>query len=338
MKKNSTIRDVARKAGVSVATVSRYINSNGYISGRTGEKIQEVMLELDYRPNEIARGLARKKTDTIALIIPEITNPFFPELVVSIERKTKEKGYSLILIHADEESLQDSVFWRNLESRYIDGLILASFQFSQKILNELDALQVPFVRIDRAADHDSPNSIGMDNRKGARLAVSHLIESGCKKIAHISGPHTFPPSIERLRGYEEILAEQLPSESAIVMEGDFTLESGKSVTEALMKQHSDIDGLFLANDMMAIGALKTLKQLGKKVPEDIAVIGFDGIKLGEMVEPELSTIEQPIFSIGTVAAARLVGMIENNGEYESQTVLDVRLVIRESTKRNGQAE
>ncbi|WP_264739591.1 LacI family DNA-binding transcriptional regulator [Cytobacillus firmus] len=329
----ATIRDVAREAGVSVATVSRYINSNGYISDRTVKKIREVMEELDYKPNEIARGLARKKTNTIALIIPDITNPFFPELVVAIEKMAKEKGYSLILINADEESLQSGLFLRSLESRYIDGVILASFQFDQDILKELDGSKLPFVRIDRAADEDSPNSIGLDNYKGAELAVEHLIESGCKTIAHISGPRTFPPSIDRQRGFQAVMEKKFPGSELIVFEGDFTLESGKKMTEVLMDEHQDVDGIFLANDMMAIGALKALKQLGKSVPDDVAIIGFDGIKIGEMVEPELSTIEQPIYQIGIAATNRLIDMIENTGETLEQIKLNVRLVVRESSMR-----
>ncbi|WP_082687095.1 LacI family DNA-binding transcriptional regulator [Bacillus sp. FJAT-27445] len=332
MKKDTaTIRDVAREAGVSVATVSRYINKNGYVSESTLKKVKQVMEELNYHPNEIARGLARKRTNTIALVIPDITNPFFPELVVSIEKVAKEKGYRLILINSDEESILSSIFWRSLESRYTDGLILASFQFNDSVLKELNGMNIPYVRIDRAADISSADSIGIDNYKGARLAVSHLIEIGCKNIAHISGPPTFQPSLERLKGYKDELAEKGVNYVPVILEGDFSLESGKALTEKLLSEHPDIDGIFLANDMMAIGSLKILKQLGKNVPEEIAIIGFDGIKLAEMVDPEISTIEQPIYDIGVLATSRLINMIENNHTLDGDFQLDVCLVKREST-------
>lgn len=330
-KRTATIRDVAREAGVSVATVSRYINNNGYVSENTINKIKQVMEELNYHPNEIARGLARKRTNTIALVIPDITNPFFPELVVSIEKIAKEKGYRLILINSDEDSILSSAFWRSLESRYTDGLILASFQFNDSVLKELNAKNIPFVRIDRAADKNSSDSIGIDNYKGARLAVSHLFEIGCRNIAHICGPLNFQPSLERIRGYKDELAEKGVTYPPIVLEGDFSLESGKSLTGKLISEHPDVDGIFLANDMMAIGSLKILKQLGKKVPEEIALIGFDGIKLVELVDPEISTIEQPIYDIGVVATSRLINMIENVQVIDGDYHLDVRLVKREST-------
>lgn len=330
-KNKVTIREVAKEAGVSVATVSRYLNSKSYVSESTEKRIKEVMEELNFKPNEIARGLAKKKTNTIALIIPDIMNPFFPELVVAIEKIAKEKGYSLILINSNEESLQADSFWSSLKSRYIDGLILASFQFHEEVLKEMENSGIPFVRIDRAADNDSENSIGMDNFKGAKLAVSHLAEIGCHKIAHISGPASFPPAMNRLRGYLRSLKALNPEQQPIVYEGDFTLDSGRLLTEQMIKEHEDIDGIFLANDMMAIGSLKALTLLGKKVPEDVALIGFDGIKLTQMVEPEISTIEQPIYDIGVLATNRLIDLVEGRKDSNGHVKLDVRLVKRKST-------
>jgi LacI family transcriptional regulator len=330
-KNKVTIREVAKEAGVSVATVSRYLNSKSYVSETAEKRIKEVMEELNFKPNEIARGLAKKKSNTIALIIPDITNPFFPELVVAIEKIAKDKGYSLILINSHEESLQADSFWSSLKSRYIDGLILASFQFNEEVLCELGNSGIPFVRIDRAADYDSKNSIGMDNFKGAKLAVSHLADIGCKKIAHISGPASFPPAIQRTEGYYTTLQELRPEQSPIIFEGDFTLESGKQLTEQLIGEHEDVDGIFLANDMMAIGSLKALKLMGKKVPEEVALIGFDGIKLTQMVEPEISTIEQPIYDIGVLATNRLIDLIEDREDANGHIKLDVKLVKREST-------
>lgn len=329
--KQATIRDVAKEAGVSVATVSRFLNSNGYISEKAEKKVKEVMERLEYQPNEIARGLAKKKTRTIALIIPDITNPFFPELVVAIEKEAKSKGYSIILVNTQEDELQGNYFWAQLQNRYVDGFILASFQFNEKVLKGIEKLHIPFVRIDRAAADDTENSIGLDNYKGARIAVEHLIEVGCKKIAHISGPDSFPPSVERKRGYVEAVSSSLTGTSTIVYEGDFTLESGKILTEKLMTEHEDVDGIFLANDLMAIGCLKALKLLNVQVPKDVAIIGFDGIKLTEMVEPEISTVEQPIYEIGVAATTKLIHKIENNGPALQTKALDVHLVKRAST-------
>lgn len=339
--KQTTIRDVAREAGVSVATVSRYLNNNGYISQKAEMKIREVMERLNYHPNEIARGLAKKKTRTIALIIPDITNPFFPELVVAIEEVAKSKGYSIILVNTQVGDMDDNHFWTQLQNRYVDGFILASFEMSEKVIKAIEKLKIPFVRIDRAAENNTFDSIGLDNYKGAKLAVEHLIEVGCKKIAHISGPKSYPPSSERKRGYVETVADRAvrdgktsPEESVIVYEGDFTLESGKLLTQILMNQHKDVDGIFLGNDLMAIGCLKALKLMGYQIPKEVAIIGFDGIKLTEMVEPEISTVEQPIYDIGVVSTNKLIRKIEgleNDKSILGETSLDIRLVTRQST-------
>jgi len=331
VKKNVTIRDVAKEAGLSIATVSRHLNRKGSISEQAEKKINDVMARLDYKPNEIARSLSNRKTNTIALIIPDITNPFFPELVVSIEGLAKEKGYNLVLINTQEEVLHSNGFWRNLESRFIDGLILVSFQFTGNVLKGMENMNLPFVRIDRAAEDDENNSFGVDNRKGAKLAVEHLIDVGCKKIAHISGPKSYPSSSERLKGYKATIESYFPNLKTPVYEGDFSLESGQTLTKQLMTENPDCDGIFLANDLMAIGALKTLKLMNIRVPEDVAIIGFDGIKLTEMVAPEISTIEQPIFELGAKATTHLIDMIEKKNVSSEYTKLDVQLRKREST-------
>ncbi|WP_243297798.1 LacI family DNA-binding transcriptional regulator [Bacillus litorisediminis] len=331
MKSKITIRDVAKEAGVSVATVSRYLNNNGYISDQAEKKIKDVMDRLNYQPNEIARGLAMKKTRTIALIIPDITNPFFPELVVAIEKVAKSKGYSIILVNTYDDDLQNNDFWVQLQNRYVDGFILASFQFDEKVLKGIEELQIPFVRIDRAADYNTDDSIGLNNFKGASLAVDHLIEVGCRNIAHISGPASYPPSQDRMRGYLDRLASRFPEKEPIVYEGDFSLESGKVLTEKLFQENPNVDGIFLANDLMAIGSLKALKLMGIQVPTQVALIGFDGIKLTEMVEPEISTVEQPIYEIGIIATNKLIHKIEGTNGLPDEKELDVRLVKRRST-------
>lgn len=331
MKKNITIRDVARESSLSIATVSRYLNGKGYLSEQSEKKIKDVMERLDYKPNEVARSLSNRKTNTIALIIPDITNPFFPELVVAIEGVARARGYSLFLINTEEEMLHSNGFWRSLESRFIDGLILGSFQFTGEVLKGMQNMNLPFVRIDRGAGEDEDNSFGVDNSEGAKLAVEHLIEVGCKKIAHISGPSTYPSSLERVKGYREAMNKYLPLQEECIYEGDFSLESGQKLTKQLMSNHRDCDGIFFGNDLMAIGALKALKLMNIRVPQEIAIIGFDGIQLTEMVDPEISTIEQPIYELGKLATTHLIDMIEKKNEGSDYVKLDVHLRKREST-------
>lgn len=331
MKKSVTIRDVARESGLSIATVSRYLNGKGYLSEQSEKKIKDVMERLDYKPNEVARSLSNRKTNTIALIIPDITNPFFPELVVAIEGVARTRGYSLFLINTEEEMLHSNSFWRSLESRLIDGLILGSFQFTEEVLKGMDNMNLPFVRIDRGAGDDEDNSFGVDNSEGAKLAVEHLIEVGCKKIAHISGPSTYPSSLERVKGYREAMNIYLPLQEECIYEGDFSLESGQKLTIELLNNHRDCDGIFFGNDLMAIGALKALKLMNIRVPQEIAIIGFDGIQLTQMVDPEISTIEQPIYELGKLATTHLIDMIEKKTEGSDYVKLGVHLRKREST-------
>lgn len=331
-RKKVTIRDIARESGVSVATVSRYINKVSYTSPETEKKIQKVLDEFNYTPNAMARGLATQKSNTIAFVTPDITNPFFPELVKSIEYVAKENGYSLLLINTNEQELQTFAFWNHFQSKYIDGFILAESELGEIAQGYLEELNIPFVRIDRAVNPDRCNSVSVDNFEGARLAVSHLLEIGCKKIAHVSGPLNLYPAQERLNGYKRIM--ELNQLIPIIAEGDFTLESGTLQTEKLLHEYPDIDGVFYSNDLMAIGAIKALKAQKKSIPEDIAIIGFDGIRLTEIVYPELSTIKQPIDKIGEIATNNLIQAIEHPDESSNQNILlHVELIQRESTTR-----
>lgn len=327
-----TMRDIARESGVSVATVSRYMNKVSYTSPETEKKIQEVLDRFNYTPNAIARGLAKQKSNTIALITPDITNPFFPELVKSIERVSKHRGYSLILINMEKDDMNSLDFWNNFKSRYIDGFLLAESDLSIDTSSYLESLGIPYIRIDRAVNSGKHDSVGVNNFEGARLAIKHLKEIGCRNIAHISGPKNLFPARERLNGYRSMMQEY--DFEPIVYEGDFKLESGMIQTQKLIADHPEVDGIFYANDLMAVGALRTFKKLQRKIPEDIAIIGFDGIQLTELTDPEISTVRQPIDQIGELATGNLIGIIEKSIKTDKQSViLDVELIVRESTKR-----
>jgi LacI family transcriptional regulator len=330
--KKATIRDVARKADVSVATISRYLNKKGYVSHATEKRIQSVMENLNYKPNEIARGLARQKTNTIALFIPDISNPFFPQLVQAIEKEAARKGYKIILVPAGCKEMTGIFMWEGFENMYIDGFIFATYQLKEKSIKLLKEKKIPFVIIDRAANITSANSVAVDHYTGAKLAVCHLIDVGCRKIIHIGGPKQLIPSNERLRGYADSIKQFSREHPVIHYEGDYSLESGRILTKEALKQHPDADGFFLGNDLMAIGCLKMLKTLRIKIPEEIAIAGFDGIDLTTLVEPEITTIEQPVYEIGLAAAGKLIQLIEGEtGGDEAFPKLALKLLARSST-------
>lgn len=329
----ATIRDVAKLAGFSVATVSRVINQNGYVNQHTEKKIKECMLQLQYTPNSLARGLASKKTDTIALIIPDITNPFFSELARAVEDTANSFGYTLILGNSDGHEEKAFQYVNIFKQRFVDGIIFASHQLKTSEINQLSNFGIPVVTLDRAFNTTITPSFQVNNYHGAVMATEHLIEIGCKKIAHISGPDNINTSMERYHGYVDTLNKINRYNPALIVHGDFRLESGLKATQVLLEEHPDIDGIFSANDLMAVGAVKTLLRSGKKIPEDVALIGFDGIALMNVIEPEISTIAQPIYELGSLTVRQLISLIHDKEPPNGNVVeeFDTQLIVRAST-------
>ncbi|MBO0995189.1 LacI family DNA-binding transcriptional regulator [Bacillus sp. SD088] len=332
----ATIRDVARLANVSVATVSRVINQNGYVHKDTESKVRKSMELLNYKPNSVARALANKRTDSLALIVPDITNPFFPELAKAIEDTARGFGYSLILTSPEFNADSNNNYLENLINRYIDGIICSSSEIPEADITQLQKVGIPIVALDRAVNSKGITSISVNNYDGGMKATQHLLSIGCKRIAHISGPLHVNTSLARYRGYVDTLDSAQLFDPSLIREGDFTIESGINNTYALLEKHPDIDGIFTANDLMAVGALKALIRLEKRIPEDIALIGFDGISLGTAVEPEISTIAQSIYEIGSLAVKKLISQINNKQDTEELSQeLEVQLVQRATTLRKA---
>jgi LacI family transcriptional regulator len=327
----ATIRDVARLAGVSVATVSRVINNRGYINRETEKKVREAMQKLQYEPNQVARGLAGKRTMTIALILPDISNPFFPELARAVEDVAGRNGYTVILCNSDDLGTKEKSYIEVLRKKYIDGIIFASNTLGTEEIEQMREYNIPLVMLDRAPSTDGCSVVRAKNREGARLAVNHLLEVGCKKIAHIYGPPELHTAKNRLIGYEETVKAYPWYSPTLMVPGYFTIEGGMKATATLLKVHPDVDGIFAGNDSMAIGVLKELHRLGIDVPNKVAVCGFDGINLTKITQPELTTIAQPIYEMGKIAGDILIkkinGLMDDDCIYE----LDVSLIKRGST-------
>lgn len=331
----ATIRDVARLAGVSVATVSRVLNKNGYVNKETEQKVMMAIEQLQYEPNAVARGLAGKQTGTIALILPDISNPFFPELARGVEDVAHRHGYTVILCNSDDQGSKERSYIEVLKKKYIDGIIFASSTLEDADISKMRKSNIPLVLLDRAPNKESCSVVRVNNYAGAQMAVRHLLEIGCKRIAHIYGPLEMITARERLAGFEDLVKAFDWFSPTLMVPGVFSIDGGRKAIETLLAKHPDVDGIFAGNDLMAIGAMKALFSLGKRVPEDVSVIGFDGIGLTEIVEPELTTIAQPIYEMGTLAAATLIQKI--TGELAENPIheLDVTLMVRDSTNRGG---
>ncbi|MFF2886536.1 LacI family DNA-binding transcriptional regulator [Paenibacillus sp. NPDC057967] len=323
----TSIKDVARIAGVSVATVSRVLNDKGYVGQRTREAVEKAIKETSYKPNEVARSLFKKQSSTIGLIVPDIMNPFFTELARAVEDMATKLGYNVILCNSDGNGDKEQAYLDVLKQQYVNGIIVSSNTLTAQQVEELN---IPVVSIDREISKGLP-TIVVENKKGAMMATRYLQSKGCKNIGHIRGSYGVVNAEERYEGYKEVVANEPWFKESYVVNGNYDMQSSIEATAELLRLHPEIDGIFAANDIMAIGALKVAHQLGKKVPEELAVIGFDGIKLSTVMTPELTTIVQPIYKLGEVSAEMLISLMEHQPIENTYYKLDVELIERNST-------
>lgn len=324
-----SIKDVAKHAGVSVATVSRVLNNSGYVGQDTRIKVEKAIKELNYKPNEVARSLFKKQSSTIGLIVPDIMNPFFPELARAVEDTAIQLGYNVILCNSDGDKKKEQNYLDILQQQYVNGIIVSSNTLTAA---QIEQLNIPVVSIDRVISKGLP-TIVVENKKGAMMATRFLQSKGRSRIGHIKGNSSVVNAEERCEGYKEIVGQEPWFNETYIADGKYDMQSSIQATLELLQRHPEMDGIFAANDIMAIGAIKAACQLGKKVPEDIAIIGFDGISLSKATTPELTTVEQPIYEMGEKATKLLVSLMEQQQtvDQESYQILDVKLIEREST-------
>ncbi|MBA4494433.1 LacI family DNA-binding transcriptional regulator [Paenactinomyces guangxiensis] len=329
-----TIRDVAKMAGVSVATVSRVINQSGYVNTKTRAKVLHAMKHLNYKPSTVARGLAGKKMHFIALILPDISNPFFSELARAVEDVAQQHDFTVFLCNSDNDDNKEANYIEVLKKKNVDGLIISSNTFNEKDIESFRDDKIPVVILDRSIINEGYSIVRSKNREGARLAVHHLLEHGCRKIAHISGPQKTDTGRERLYGYEDVVKLFSWYDPTLIEEGQFQIEGSDIALQNLLRRHPDIDGIFAGNDLMALGVLKELRKQGLRVPTDIAVCGFDGIMLTKLTQPTITTVAQPIYQMGAKAAKMLVQKIRGEQTGSQLFEFEVKLIEGESTQRN----
>lgn len=283
---------------------------------------------LNYVPNDVARSLFKKSTRTIALFVPDITNPFFNELALAVEKVTQMYGYTTILCNTSESAKIERQYIQNLKQKYIDGFIMATNTLTA---DEIEGLELPMVAVDRSGSSVIP-TVTSKNREGARVAVQALLRQGCRKIAHIRGPKGMWIAEERCQGYLDLVEDEAWFTPKLIVNGNFQLKEAIRTATKLFREHPDIDGVFAGNDLMAIGTLRALQEQGIRVPEQVQIIGYDGIALAEMVYPELSTISQPIYEMGMLAARILIKKIEQKPLDEENYQLEVALIQRGTTR------
>jgi len=324
----SKLKDIAQLTKVSVSTVSKVLNGKGRVSEKKRKEILKVARELGYTPNYHARSMARRtKILTIGLIVPDIINPFFASLTRGVQKACGEDAL-VILMDSFRNLEREEKLIKNARFFGIDGIIIGNSRVSDDLVEEISRY-IPVVVFDKSYELDNVVSIVLDNRYGAYMATKHLIENGCKNIVHLGGTHELYVSLERARGYEAAMNEA--NLKPMVEPVGYNESVGYEAMKRLLDSDLQIDGVFCMNDLVAIGAIKALKEKGLRIPEDVAVIGFDDDEeLCEIIEPPLSSIHQPVEEMGEVAAKLLFELIKGNSKIK-RYVFTPRLVVRQSS-------
>ncbi|MDH6427895.1 LacI family DNA-binding transcriptional regulator [Paenibacillus sp. FSL R7-0048] len=321
-----TIKDVAKIAGVSVATVSRVINESGYVNIDTRKKVEAAIKEMNYTPNEVARSLYKRKSKLIGLLLPDITNPFFPQLARGIEDRMQEQGYRIIFGNSDENEDKEMDYIQTFIQNNVIGMI-SSTNFPES--DVYSNLKIPVVFLDRTSN-DSP-SVYADGKKGGRLAAQEIIARGSKKITVIQGPAHIKPAQDRFLGAIEVLNEMGISYN-VIETSSFSHTVAEQWAVELFDKYIDTDGVIASNDIVATAVIHEAHRLGKRVPQDLQIIGFDDIPLSSLLSPALSTIRQPAHDMGREAAGLLIKLIEQDKVEEKIIQLPVSFVERETTR------
>lgn len=323
-----TMKDIAERVGVSKTTISMVINKkDSSISEETKRKILDVIKETGYIPNNVARGLNTNKSGTIAIIIPDISNPFFSELSRAVEDIANKLGYNMILCNSDNNSQKENRYVHLLISKLIDGVILIPGEDSSESAKLLKLNDVPFVFVDRYIEEfEEYPGIFFNNKLGIQCGVEYLYKKGKRKIALVSGPKDIVVNKKRIDGYREIMQKYKIYDETLIFQSEFSLEGGINITNNIIDTKKDIDAIFYSNDIMAIGGMKALKRRKYKIPKDIGIMGFDGIKLSKMLEPELTTIQQPIYKMGEEACKLIVDIINEKEIKEKHVYFEPEII------------
>ena len=332
----STIKHVAARAGVSFTTVSHVLNRTRPVSAHARERVERAIAELGYRPSAVARALKTSQTRILGVIVPNITNPFFSELMRGIEDVCERNDYSVFLCNGDDDFERQGRSLETLFERRVDGVLLATPTGPAAALaKRLADAKVRTVLVDRNVPGLAADRVRIDHGAGARVAVEHLVALGHRRIACISGPMSFAVSRARVAGWKSALTRAgiEPREDWLV-KGDFRAASGHDLTRDLIAR-GDFTAIFASNDLLGIGALRAAAEAGVPVPKSLSVIGFDGIEMGEYTYPALTTVGYPIRAIGETAATVLLERIAGGNTKLRDVVVTPRVIERESTARLG---
>ncbi|MBS7527517.1 LacI family DNA-binding transcriptional regulator [Fusibacter paucivorans] len=332
----TTIKDIAEYTGFSVTTISLVLNGKGTkIPEKTKQIIFKAVEDLDYRPNQIAVGLVKKRTNTIGLIISDIRNVFFSNLAKGIEDECRRNGWNLVLCNTNDMHERDMAYIRVLADKGVDGILYAmsidsDHEKAMESLTLMDSIKIPYIMIDRTFRQKCCHYVVTDHEVGGYLATKHLTDLGHRRIACVTGPLHLDDSKFRLDGYRRALEEaSIPYDPALIYEGDYTVEGGREGINKLLSE--TFTAVFAFNDMSAYGVYNVLKANGYNIPDDISLVGYDNIFFSELLDTPLTTIHQPIYEVGIEATKRLIEMNEKKPIDKLERVIEPYLVVRKST-------
>ena len=331
MSNRVTIADVARQAGVSPMTVSRVINHKGDVSASTRQRVLAVVEELGYRPSSIARGLATQRTGALGLVVPDVANPFFSDLVHGVEHGAYARGYNVFLCNSEEDPQRELEILDLLEEKQVEGLVLCSSRLDAQALQVLVAHQPKVVLVNRRLADRTVRSVVVDDERGGYLATRHLLDIGCRAVGLLAGPHPSRSGRLRAQGYRAALAEfQVKTREGWTRSCRPDVEGGLNAARDLLAQRPELDGLICFNDLVAVGALQACAERGLAVPEELAIVGYDDIALAALVTPSLTTCRVPRFELGRQAVRLLLEQLEGSTDAGEDIVLQPELIIRQS--------
>ena len=324
----ATIVDVARLAGVTPTTVSRVINNRGYISEKTKKRVQEAMDELGYQPNEIARSLTKQKSNTIGVIVPHISHPYFAKLISNLENEAAKKDYKIILCNSKEKAEKEKQYLDMCKSNRVAGIIICSGNVES---NKINTGGIPVVLLEKNFE-EGKLGIQCDNYQGGKLATEHLIECGCKKILHLSGViDEEMPADNREKAFIDVCNKN--NVEYFIKKYDIDTYNQMNYYDyikAALNEIEGVDGIFASSDLIAAQVIQVCNEIKIRIPEDIKLVGFDDVDISQLTTPRITTVHQPIKEMARLS----IGLIDakyNNIEVNEKTILSIKLIIREST-------
>jgi len=327
-----TITDVARLAGVHPSTVSRALHRADLpLSAETRRRVLAAVERLEYQPSAIARGLRLRRTRTLGMLVPDITNPFFPPIIRGAEEAARERGYELVLCNTDDESEREKASLRVLRERQADGLLIATSRMADATLASVRRERFPFVLVNRGSRVAEDPVVEVNNARAASEIVAHLVDLGHTRIAHIAGPLCTTTGAERAAGYRDALrAHGLPVDAALIAESAaYSEDAGHDAAKLLLEQAPT--AIFAANDLLALGALRAARETSVRVPIDLSLVGINDIPMVGLLDPPLTTARVPQREMGAIAARMLIGLLEREPVAQRHVLLDTELIIRGST-------